>query len=367
MRASGRIFLRGEWYSVAYFVRGVEMREPAHTKDAKQAEKFLKTRMDEVGADRIGARKFVSPKQSRVTIGELIAAVRAKFELDGKLSPQNVSELKKLDEDFGKVRATELTPEMVDNYKKELVAQKYALATINRRLIFLTRCYTLAIKRGDLNSKPSIELFPIGTSNARQGFLSDPDFRKVHKHLPDDLKDFCLYAFLTSWRKGEVSCLKWSYLQNGVLRIPAKETKNGEARSVVIAGELAELIARREKAKAFKNPDGTLQPSDYIFHRGDGVRITEFRKSWGSACRKSGLAGRIFHDLRRSGVRNMIRAGVPQSVAMKISGHKTTSMFRRYDIGDDDDLKAAAESVTRYNAAVSASAASNVVAINANK
>jgi len=365
-RSSGRIFLRGEWYSVAYFLRGVEYREPAHTKDAKQAEKFLKTRMDEVGADRIGARKFVSPKQSRVTIGELIAAVRAKFELDGKLSAQNVSELKKLDEDFGKVRATELTAEMVDNYKKEQIAAKYALATINRRLIFLTRCFTLAIKRGDLNSKPSIELFPIGTKNARQGFVSDPVFRKIYKHLPEDLRDYCLFAFLTSWRKAEVSCLKWKYLQDDVLQIPASETKNSEARSVVIGGELIEVIERRKAARSFKNPDGTLQPCDYIFHR-DGLRVTEFRKAWKTACRKAGCPELIFHDLRRSGVRNLIRAGVPQSVAMKISGHKTVSMFRRYDIGDDDDLRAAQESVTRYNAAVSASAASNVIPMQANK
>jgi len=59
--------------------------------------------------------------------------------------------------------------------------------------------------------------------------------------------------------------------------------------------------------------------------------------------------GRLFHDFRRTGVRNMIRSGVPQNVAMKIRGHKTASMFRRYDICDEDDLREAMTSVARYH------------------
>ncbi|HXC44718.1 MAG TPA: tyrosine-type recombinase/integrase, partial [Candidatus Dormibacteraeota bacterium] len=108
-----------------------------------------------------------------------------------------------------------------------------------------------------------------------------------------------------------------------------------------------------------------------------GAPVAEFRKAWASACVAAGVGkmvcpkchaesaakacpncevrteytGRIFHDLRRSGVRHMVRAGVPQNVAMKISGHKTASMFRRYDIANEDDLRAAMESVAKYHEA----------------
>ncbi len=264
-----------------------------------------------------------------------------------------------MEEDFARVRAVELTAEKLDAYKKGKLGEAYAPATINRRLVFLLRCYSLAIKRGHLTTKPHVDLLPV--SNARQGFFENSDFRKVYAHLPDDLKDFALFAFLTAWRKGEVSCLKWKHVQNGMVRIPAEETKNGVARSVVIAGELTEIIERRQAARLSDN-----MLTDFIFHRG-GERITEFRKSWASACKHAGCAGRLFHDLRRSGVRNMIRSGIPQNVAMKISGHETVAMFKRYDICDEADLRAAAESVQRYNATQSANVAQQWNVVNINK
>lgn len=284
--------------------------------------------------------------------------MRAKLELDGQLSPQNSSELKKVQEDFAHIRAIELTAEKVDAYKEDKLAEAYAPATINRRLVFLLRCYSLAIERGHVTTRPHIELLPV--SNARQGFFEDSDFRKVYAHLPNDWKDYALFAFLTAWRKGEPSCLKWKHVQNGMVRIPGEETKNGVARSVVIAGELTEIIGRRHAARMSNDV-----LTDYIFHR-DGAPIIEFRKAWATAYKRAGCAGRIFHDLRRSGVRNMLRSGVPQNVAMKISGHMTTAMFRRYDVCNEADLRAAAESVQRYNATQSANAAqqSNVVSMN---
>ena len=85
----------------------------------------------------------------------------------------------------------------------------------------------------------------------------------------------------------------------------------------------------------------------YVFHR-DGERIQSFAKAWNTACEKAGYAGKLVHDLRRTGVRNLIRAGVPQSVAMKISGHKDGRIFARYNIVDTRDVAEAMRRVSQY-------------------
>jgi integrase len=110
--------------------------------------------------------------------------------------------------------------------------------------------------------------------------------------------------------------------------------KNREGRTIPLEGELAEVIERRQKARQFRQKrNAPVIVSEYIFHR-KGTPIVSFRKTWANACKFAGVPGRLFHDLRRCAARNLLAAGVPQAVAIKITGHKTDSMFRRYAIRD---------------------------------
>jgi integrase len=111
--------------------------------------------------------------------------------------------------------------------------------------------------------------------------------------------------------------------------------------------ELWKIIAEQWKVREFRGPHKTSAFSLYVFHRKGGP-IGEFRKAWASACKAAQLEGRLFHDFRRTAVRNMVRAGVPERVAMSISGHKTRAIFDRYNIVSEDDLRWAMEKTEQY-------------------
>ena len=106
-------------------------------------------------------------------------------------------------------------------------------------------------------------------------------------------------------------------------------------------GELAELMERRAKARIIPNLNGPML-AEYVFHH-SGEPIKDFRKTWATACKLAGVSGRLFHDLRRTAVRDLIRSGVHEATARKISGHKTPSMLQRYNIQSEADIRQALE------------------------
>ena len=196
-------------------------------------------------------------------------------------------------------------------------------------------------------------------NNVRKGFFEHGDFLAVRKALPEYLRGFVTFAYKVGWRFTEISTLTWAQvdLNQGIVRLEAGETKNTEGREVYLDEELKKVFieqaARRVKA-------GKLGP--YVFPNHDGTsRIKDIRGAWGAACIAAGffrleqdgkktvkVPTRLFHDFRRTAVRNMVRAGIPERVAMMISGHKTRSVFDRYNIVSDADLRIAAAKQEAY-------------------
>lgn len=150
-------------------------------------------------------------------------------------------------------------------------------------------------------------------------------------------------------RKGEIASLKWSDVDRevGAVRLRAEAAKTGEARTLMLVGDLTESIERRYQARLFSRVSGAPFVSEHVFHR-QGQPIEDFRGPWERAREAAGVPRLLFHDLRRSAVRNMDRAGVSRHVAMAISDHKTESMYQRYNIVSEADLRAAAEKTQLY-------------------
>jgi integrase len=366
-RGDGPCYLRGSVYWVCYYLRGTQYRESTNETDEQKALKSLKARLKEVHADEIGARVFQTPQSRRLTVHDLLETLKAKFELAGQLSPQNKSHLKRADEDFGQHLAVALRPERIDAYKKERLAKGDKPASTNRVLQLTNQSYLLAMHRGTLANRPFIELLS-EKGNARKGFCTETEFRKIRGFLPEYLKDFSEFAYCTGMRLGEVKSLRWEFVRGDVIELQAEDAKGDgdekNARSIPMVGkDLAGILERRKAARRVKVGETPVMAS-LIFHH-NGHAIVDIRKAWKTACKKAGVPNRLFHDLRRSAVKNMDDAGVSRDAAMAISGHKTQSMYSRYNVSDDKRKRKALELAQEFRERMAAEEAqeSNVISI----
>ena len=181
----------------------------------------------------------------------------------------------------------------------------------------------------------------------RTGFFERADFEAVRSHLPEDFQGPITFACLTGWRvPSEILTLRWSQVDfsAGMVRLEPGTTKNDEGR-VFPFGVLPELahLLRTQWERALSLELTTGQTVQTVFHWNDRGTLKPIHPKalyhrWKVACRLAGVPTRIPHDFRRTAVRNLERAGVPRSVAMKLTGHKTEAVYRRYAIVCEADL-----------------------------
>jgi integrase len=338
---------RPNWFSVLS-VNGKQVEMSTGTADLREARKFHKAKLEELVLDKHGKAEFLTPAHQRLQIGALLDELVADYRVRSLKSLGTVlSHLKPLRAHFGTWRAVALKPKDLKAYIEKRRAKGKSNATINRELELLRRTLRLAHEQGQLPTEVKVPM--LEENNTRQGFATRSQLEAIVAHLPEWLQDFARFAFITGMRKGEIASLRWEDVDRevGAVRLKAENAKTGEARTLMVVGDLAELMERRFQARLFTRVTGTPFVSEYVFHR-KGQPIEDFRGPWERACSAAGIPRLLFHDLRRSAVRNMDRAGVSRHVAMAISGHKTESMYQRYNIVSEADLRAAAEKTQLY-------------------
>ena len=344
MRVKGSIRKRGNRFQVRYWgvrpdgERG-ECCEAAATEEAAQA--ILEKRLRQLANHFDGLQKFEGPHRERLTVGQLLDNLVADFSQRGIKSLRHTigkdgkgGHLKPVRDWFGDMKALNVTTDKVRAYIAARLAEKKSNATVNREVELLGRAYRLAVAEGRLASVPHIPVLP--ERNVRQGFFEKAEFDAVVRELSEDLKDVALFGYLTGWRRGEIGALRWENVDRASGEIRIYDSKNGEGRVLPLDDELAKLVDRRWAAREYRLRSGDVALSTFVFHR-QGVPRLNFNKRWQAACKRAGVPGKMFHDLRRTAARDLVRGGVSETVAMTLTGHRTRSVFQRYNITSRDD------------------------------
>jgi integrase len=241
---------------------------------------------------------------------------------------------------FGGRLADTISADGVREYQLDRRKRGVESATVNRETSALSRMFQLAIRRGQLERMP---LFPkrLEENPPRDGFFEHEEYTKVRGHLPRSFQDVLDFAYYSGWRRNEILGLTWDEvdLKGGVIRLTPRRSKTRTGRVLPISQPLKQVLARRRRLRRTQDPR--------VFHR-DGVPVRTWRTALRDACQKANVPHRLLHDCRRTAARNLIRAGVPERVAMLLTGHKTRAVFDRYNIVNEQELLTAGERLAAY-------------------
>jgi site-specific recombinase XerD len=359
-KKTGQIKEAPVWW-IAYSVRGKLIRQSSHSVKETVARKLLRKRLAEVALG-----KPVGPDIENTTFDDMAVMIVNDYRANERRSLARLEDaLGHLREFFADYRAVEITGDTVTAYVTYRQEQKAANSTINNELSALSRAFNLGIRSNRIATRPYIG--KLALNNTRKGFFEWEQFSKVLKNLPEELQPAIETAYITGWRIHDEIFTRQKHdvdlKGRGWLRLDPGETKNSEGRNFPFTLRLREIIEQQlEHTKAVEKATGRIIP--WLFHR-HGRQIRTFRRSWLSACCRAGLGteirsangklikklgNRIPHDFRRTAVRNLERAGVSRSDAMKMVGHKTESIYRRYAIADEKSMSEAAAKMDQLHA-----------------
>lgn len=321
-------------YWIKYYRNGKAERENAHSADFTVAKRLLQSREGDI------CRGIpVSAQMGRVKIDELTTDVVVNYRINHKKSLSDVERRlrKHIIPFFGGRRAVSITTSTIERFILSRQEQRASNAEVNRELAILKRAFSLGVRAGKILSKPYIAA--LKENNTRIGFFEENQFKAVNRHLPLPLQRLMTFYFITGCRKQEGLTLQWRQvdMRTGTVLLDPGTTKNDEGRVFPFTHELRELLeSQRADTDKLQKEKKIVCP--WVFHR-NGIPIKSYDGSWRSACTAAGVPGRNVHDFRRTTVRRLEQAGVSRSVGMKLTGHKTESVYRRYAIVSQSDLE----------------------------
>lgn len=359
------------WYQI--WINGKRERGSTGCRNKREAEAFIRRKLAEYSVG------LSFPQSERVTVEELVEDVllRNKNNENKSIEDDESRWKNHLKPFFGHLRAAQVSSDLIDRYIGQRKLERTHSgtppqnATINRELALLKS----AFNHGTEQTPPKVRFVPhfnmLQENNVRTGFLSDESYIRLSKECAIEgtwLVGLFESAYAYSWRNDELLGLRIRQLDFLARIIDLGKTKNGDQRMLPMTEHVFQVLVRCAAGK---------KPDDFVFTHDDGSQVKDFRGAWWNACIRAGLGhfecrecekrvsegrnctscnskkkakyvGLRFHDLRRTGVRNMSRKGIPEKVGMLISGHRTDSVYRRYNIVDMEVLKSATAKIEEH-------------------
>lgn len=342
----GHIYKRGKIFWIKYYRHGEPFRESSKSRAWAEAANLLKIREGEIAGGKAPGVSF-----EKVTFKELVQGIKEDYRLKGRKKGPRTKHLEKFFKGF---RAVDITTTEIKRYINHRQKAGVTNGTIKPELAALRRMFNL----GAQETPPKVDRVPkmpkLIVDNVKEGYFEDKDYYALLESLPDYMKGLVSFAYWTGWRSEQIRSLTWAMvnIKDRLITASGRLTKNKDPHTIYMNDPIFEIIKERRSQRNLACP--------YVFHK-NGKKINDFRFIWNTACRETKIGygykinddyaenwkhlgrGPTFHDFRRTTVRNLIRSGVTEKVAMKITGHKTRSVFDRYNIVVPDDLKEAAE------------------------
>jgi integrase len=317
----GSIYPRNGWWWCNYVAGGVRRREPCKTKNREEALAFLHRRQG-----KLASGEYLTPDRTRIR--DLFQLLLEDYDVRGvaQVYIANLKIKSIMNPALGDIKASTLTSAQVKQYIQQRL-KMVKPSTVNRELGLLHRAFQLGYQQ-DPPLVGRVPYFPkLSESEPRKGFLKPERYRNLLAELPQELKLLFVIAYHVGLRRGALLRIKWEQVDlasSCIWMQGMRANRKPEPVAVPIYGDMRLYLGMQPRT------------SEYLFARGS-VPIKDFRMSWNLACQSAGVPGLLFHDLRRTAVRNLRRSGVAESVIMKITGHRTRGVFERYNITDQSD------------------------------
>jgi integrase len=325
LRGTGSIFKKKNtrfWQVSYYDANGVQVQESSKSEKKSVAEAMLRDRLAKAEAGLpVAEMKSWRYEDARLA---LIRDWKAKGNrgLTRYRSGEPWGLSQHLDKFFTSRLMRTVNTDLIHQYIEDRQKAKKKNGTINRTLSLLRRMMHIGVRDGKLVRVPH---FPMLSEKeaVRTGFVENDQFKALGKTMPKRLHPLLVFLYRTGCRVGAAKAIKWDQVEEDGeimrVRLPGVQTKNGEPLMLSLSAELAGMLRALPR-------------------KGQVFDATNLRRAWASATIATGMPELLVHDLRRSGARNLRRAGVPESICMAIGGWRTASMFRRYGIVSTDEL-----------------------------